>query len=247
VDVPQVDSNRDYWAQIASENIDQLDLPYGRSEASNPILEKIARRTPYYERNRVHVCSFWLKGDCSRGALCSFRHEHPITPQEGNITEAIRDRFHGINDPVAKKILNQIENSKYLKAPDDKTIKSISVSFVDERDLAELEMVFKKYGTIDDITLVKQHAFITFNKRACAEDAIKNSFTSFVCKGKKMNVVWCKKADEQADVSSKPHLRVGDGSLLPAYDFNLKPVNIPRAPNQPPAGSTSKKEQDKHL
>jgi len=121
------------------------------------------------------------------------------------------------------------------------------VSYVDEHQLSEVELVFKKYGTIDDLTLIKQHAFITYNKRACAEDAIKNSFTSLVVKGKKMNVVWCKKADEKADLSGKPHLRVHDHHLLPAFDFYLKPINVPKAPNQPPQESASKREQDKYL
>jgi len=95
---------------LASANQDQLALPYNKDETTNPILEKIARKNPYYERNRAHVCTFWLKGDCNRGALCDYRHEDPEEHLNNN---SIKDRFYGVNDPVAKKILNQIENSKY--------------------------------------------------------------------------------------------------------------------------------------
>jgi len=110
IDIPQVESNRDYWAQLASANQDHLALPYNKNETTNPILEKIARKNPYYERNRPHVCTFWLKGECNRGALCDYRHEDPEDHLNNN---SIKDRFYGVNDPVAKKILNQIENSKY--------------------------------------------------------------------------------------------------------------------------------------
>lgn len=131
IGVPTVEANRDYWAQLASSNIDNLALPYAKDDTTNPILEKIAKTKPYYERNLAHVCSFWLKGECTRGALCTYRHEQPN--HDPNLhNQNIKDRFYGVNDPVAKKILNQIENSRYLKAPDDKSIKTICISFVEE-------------------------------------------------------------------------------------------------------------------
>lgn len=136
INVPTVDSNRDYWAQIANNNIDNLALPYDNKEAKNPILEKIARSQPYYERNLPHVCTFWQKGECARGALCSYRHEEPF---ETSMNQNIKDRFYGVNDPVAKKILGHIENSKYLRAPEDKGIKTICISFVDETLVNDIE------------------------------------------------------------------------------------------------------------
>jgi pre-mRNA-splicing factor RBM22/SLT11 len=36
-------------------------------------LEKMARRGPYYKRNLPHVCSFFVKGFCSRGDECPYR------------------------------------------------------------------------------------------------------------------------------------------------------------------------------
>ena len=37
------------------------------------------RTTPYYKRNAPHICSFFVKGECKRGAECPFRHEMPST------------------------------------------------------------------------------------------------------------------------------------------------------------------------
>jgi len=44
------------------------------SLAAHEELEKIAKRAPQYQRNLPHVCSFWLKGFCSRGDECPYRY-----------------------------------------------------------------------------------------------------------------------------------------------------------------------------
>lgn len=38
------------------------------------MLTKLARKAPYYKRNRPHVCSFWVKGECKRGEECPYRY-----------------------------------------------------------------------------------------------------------------------------------------------------------------------------
>lgn len=47
------------------------------AEASNragkEMLKGMARNDPYYKRNRPHICSFFVKGDCKRGTECPFR------------------------------------------------------------------------------------------------------------------------------------------------------------------------------
>ena len=37
------------------------------------------RTTPYYKRNLPQICSFFVKGECKRGAECPYRHEMPST------------------------------------------------------------------------------------------------------------------------------------------------------------------------
>lgn len=91
--------------------------------AGREMLKNLARTDPHYKRNRPHICSFFLKGDCKRGAECPFRHE---TPKEGETSKQnISDRYYGTNDPVAKNILKKVAESKGLKAPEDKTIVSV--------------------------------------------------------------------------------------------------------------------------
>ncbi len=45
----------------------------GKVQAPSDLLMKLARTTPYYKRNRPHICSFWVKGECKRGEECPYR------------------------------------------------------------------------------------------------------------------------------------------------------------------------------
>ena len=45
----------------------------GKAQAPSDLLMKLARTTPYYKRNRPHICSFWVKGECKRGEECPYR------------------------------------------------------------------------------------------------------------------------------------------------------------------------------
>ena len=43
------------------------------------------------QRNRAPICSFFVKGECKRGAECPYRHEMPTT---GDLSEQnIKDRW----------------------------------------------------------------------------------------------------------------------------------------------------------
>lgn len=46
-----------------------------------------------------------MRGECKRGAECPYRHEMPTT---GPLSEQnIKDRYYGVNDPVAAKIMER--------------------------------------------------------------------------------------------------------------------------------------------
>lgn len=65
---------------------------YGKVRPNDTIL-KLQRTTPYYKRNRAHVCSFYIRGECTRGAECPYRHEMPVT---GELSQQnIKDRYYG--------------------------------------------------------------------------------------------------------------------------------------------------------
>jgi hypothetical protein len=41
--------------------------------AGKEMLKQLARTDPYYKRNRPQICSFFAKGECSRGSECPYR------------------------------------------------------------------------------------------------------------------------------------------------------------------------------
>lgn len=41
--------------------------------AGKEMLKQLARSDPYYKRNRPKVCSFFVKGECTRGDECPYR------------------------------------------------------------------------------------------------------------------------------------------------------------------------------
>ena len=66
LDIPKSDINREYFSQnldVAVANADPTEA-YGALKAAPPsdVLSKLARSSPYYKRNRPHICSFWVKG-----------------------------------------------------------------------------------------------------------------------------------------------------------------------------------------
>lgn len=60
-------------SQMANSDGTRLVGQLGKAPSSSDMLLKLARTTPYYKRNRPHICSFWVKGECKRGEECPYR------------------------------------------------------------------------------------------------------------------------------------------------------------------------------
>jgi pre-mRNA-splicing factor RBM22/SLT11 len=48
------------------------------NRAGREMLKGLARTDPFYKRNRPHICSFYVKGECNRGDECPFRYVMPL-------------------------------------------------------------------------------------------------------------------------------------------------------------------------
>lgn len=123
--MPKSDVNREYYTQnlekqIALKSADALAEPFdprmagpstiavpGKAPAPSGALAKLARKNPYYQRNRPHICSFWVKGECKRGEECPFRHEKPSDPDDPLSNQNMKDRYYGNKDPVAERMLGR--------------------------------------------------------------------------------------------------------------------------------------------
>jgi pre-mRNA-splicing factor RBM22/SLT11 len=227
---PQSDVNMEYFRQNIENQVAETGRTepagaVGKAQAPSSILMKLQRTTPYYKRNKPHICSFWIKGECTRGEECPYRHEMPTDPSDPLANQNLKDRYYGINDPVADKIFKQVDDMPQLEQPEDKTVTTLYVGGLDnvvtEKDLKDN---FYQYGEIRTIHMVpKQNcAFITFSAREAAEAATEGSFGKLVIKGKKLKIMWGK---PQGSIPTP-----GSSS-----DLNLAPVpGLPPAPLPPP-------------
>eukprot|EP00357_Protocruzia_adherens_P018101 CAMPEP_0115000166 /NCGR_PEP_ID=MMETSP0216-20121206/16594_1 /TAXON_ID=223996 /ORGANISM="Protocruzia adherens, Strain Boccale" /LENGTH=408 /DNA_ID=CAMNT_0002365209 /DNA_START=25 /DNA_END=1251 /DNA_ORIENTATION=- len=207
VQVPEDETNRDFWAQQQTNNIDKKELPYFQ-KVSNPVLEKLARSAPNFKRNRAHICSFYVRGECTRGAECPYRHEMP--DHENDMAEQnIKDRFFGKNDPVADKILAGVgekESSKLPQAPADRSVTTLFVGGVTNKIKEEqIRDTFRGYGQIKNVKVVSKHAcaFVTFQTRESAEEAMKHLYNRLVINTVRMKLLWGRSQQERREIQEK--------------------------------------------
>nr|CAD1827620.1 unnamed protein product [Ananas comosus var. bracteatus] len=191
--IPRSDVNREYFAEEhdrkARAGID-YESSYGKVRANDTIL-KLQRTTPYYKRNRAHVCSFYVRGECTRGAECPYRHEMPET---GELSQQnIKDRYYGVNDPVALKLLSKAGEMPSLTPPDDESIRTLYVGGLDARITEQdLRDQFYAHGEIESIRMVLQRAcaFVTYTTREGAERAAEELANKLVIKGVRLKLMW---------------------------------------------------------
>jgi pre-mRNA-splicing factor RBM22/SLT11 len=72
--LPQSGVNQTYYYdQVAKASREEVEAGYGKM--ANDKLLKMARSSPYYDRNLPKLCSFWLKGQCTRvvEGTCPYR------------------------------------------------------------------------------------------------------------------------------------------------------------------------------
>lgn len=189
---------------------------YGKERPNDTIL-KLQRTTPYYKRNRAHICSFYIRGECTRGAECPYRHEMPVT---GELSQQnIKDRYYGyatfhypstpyllravynlfyyvicrVNDPVALKLLNKAGEMPSLEPPEDESIRTLYVGGLDARvSEQDLRDNFYSHGEIESVKMVLQRAcaFVTYTTREGAEKAAEELSNKLVIKGLRLKLMW---------------------------------------------------------
>ncbi|CAB3993500.1 pre-mRNA-splicing factor RBM22-like [Paramuricea clavata] len=230
-EMPKSDVNKEYYTQNAERELANTDSSnpggsLGKANTPNDLLLKLARTAPYYKRNRPHICSFWVKGECKRGEECPYRHEMPTDPNDPLADQNIKDRFYGVNDPVASKLLDRASKLPSLEPPPDKAITTLYVGGLDGRVLEQdLRDHFYQFGEIRSITMVpkQQCAFVCFTNRFSAETAAENSFNKLIMKGRRLKILWGKSQGAKATPG-----REGGAKLTPV-------PGLPEALPPPPA------------
>jgi len=221
--MPKSRVGRDYQLQEAQANQDE-DPASSYGKVKHPMLQRLARMTPYYKRNEARICTFYTKGACNRGNDCPFRHE---LPQGGELAhQKLRDRFHGENDPLAAKITRRADEDMTLVAPEDKAVTTLYVGGLEqgvkEKDVRDQFYVF---GEIRSIRMVPKQCccFVTFVNREEAEEAATKLYKILKIKDKKANVMWGRpQKSKEVDASA---------------DMAAAAVGAPVVPGMPPGGA----------
>ncbi|KAG8364056.1 hypothetical protein BUALT_Bualt19G0086400 [Buddleja alternifolia] len=236
--IPKSDVNREYFAEEhdrrARAGID-YESSFGKVRPNDTIL-KLQRTTPYYKRNRAHVCSFYVRGQCTRGPECPYRHEMPET---GELSQQnIKDRYYGVNDPVAMKLLNKAGEMPSLEPPEDESIRTLYIGGLDARVTEQdLRDNFYAHGEIESVKMVLQRAcaFVTYTTREGAEKAAEELSNKLVIKGLRLKLLWGKpqvpklESDGSGEASKQS---VAHSGLLPRSVISQQQQN--EAPQQPP-------------
>lgn len=208
--MPKSDVNKEFYTQNMEDKmaVDGLNSSsaLGKAMAPSDMLLKLARTTPYYKRNRPHICSFWVKGECKRGEECPYRHDKPTDPDDPLADQNIKDRFYGVNDPVADKLMRRYNDMPKLTSPEDKTITTLYIGNLGEKvDEQELKDHFYQFGEIRSINVVakQQCAFVQFTTRSGAEAAAEKSFNKLILGGRRLSIKWGRSQAQQGVPSKK--------------------------------------------
>eukprot|EP01134_Creolimax_fragrantissima_P005504 CFRG5504T1 len=181
-------------------------------------LKTIARSGPYYKRNRAHICSFWVKGGCNRGDECPYRHEMPTDPNDPLAKQNIKDRYYGVNDPVAEKIMNKAANQPRLTPPKDKSVMTLYLGNLDPSVTEQaIRDVFYQYGTIVNINMVPKQAcaFLEYSARSEAERAAEKAYNIVLLGGKKTKILWGKSKSQQSVTNASANINLQPVPGLP--------------------------------
>jgi len=224
VAMPSSGANREYFAENLEKAIASGEFDDGQKHKMRPseVLSHLQRSGPFYERNKAKICSFFVKGCCTRGAECPFRHELPqeVHKDDKLAKQNIRDRYHGMNDPVAEKMLRKTSHEKasLSQFPEDTSICTLYVGGippdVTQQDLGDH---FYAYGEVKAIRKsdAKKCAFVTFATRAMAEKAaVEHAQTGLNIKGTRLKLMWGKPSAAHKNRGAGPS-GTGPGGALP--------------------------------
>lgn len=213
---PGSEANREYMAAVNQRKVEEGKVD-GVFESGIPkegmfVKGLVRNGRPKYERNKARICSFFVKGECSRGLYCPYRHEMPVNQDSPLAKQNIKDRYYGVNDPVAEAMLAGVRKRKRgtgvraggeAQPPDDENVKTLFVGGlkVDEPlKEEELSIRFGQHGKVTSVRVIQEKgiAFVEMETRRDAETVMNKLHDSLKLKGQKCNLNWAKPSQNSA-------------------------------------------------
>eukprot|EP01095_Lingulamoeba_sp_RSL-Kostka_P004126 TRINITY_DN15218_c0_g1_i1.p1 TRINITY_DN15218_c0_g1~~TRINITY_DN15218_c0_g1_i1.p1 ORF type:complete len:362 (+),score=113.44 TRINITY_DN15218_c0_g1_i1:41-1126(+) len=201
-EVPVSEVNIEYVAQQNERRLANTNsyVPYGGKATPSDILGKIARnKESFYKRNRPHVCSFWLKGNCNRGKACPYRHENSDHKKE-LANQNIKDRYYGVNDPVAQRLIGKL--NKINQTEENKTLSLKGIT--NEITEADIKQKFKNLGKLTNVNIINTLALLEFESSSEAQKVLELFPNKVTINNKKLTLRWSTTNDSSSSSSSNP-------------------------------------------
>mmetsp|Transcript_8956 Transcript_8956/g.32974 ORF Transcript_8956/g.32974 Transcript_8956/m.32974 type:complete len:457 (-) Transcript_8956:2072-3442(-) len=158
----------------------------------------------------------------------------------GNVDQQIKNRYHGVNDALASKIIKGVGEEKLepLTPPDDETITTLFVGGVPE-EVSEQDLKDAMYihGEIASVRIIREKkcAFVTFSDRQGAEKAAQELAHKLVVKGFYLKLMWGRPRAPRADPMLPSHMQGAAAAAFAPRVMQLPP-GAPGAPMMPPPG-----------
>ncbi|KAJ6309918.1 hypothetical protein OIU76_014792 [Salix suchowensis] len=144
-------------------------------------------------------------------------------PVTGELSQQnIKDRYYGVNDPVAMKLLNKAGDMPSLEPPEDESIKTLYVGGLDARiSEQDLRDQFYAHGEIESVKMVPQRAiaFVTYTTREGAEKAAQELSNKLVIKGLRLKLMWGRpqapKPEQESSEEARQQAAMAHSGMLP--------------------------------
>ena len=210
---PTSEVGREYVASVNQRKVEKGDYENvfeGEIPKEGRFIKGLSRNDkPKYERNKAKICSFFVKGQCTRGIYCPYRHEMPETPKESPFAKQnIKDRYYGVNDPVANAMLKGVREEsrkrgrselRQGRGGDDGSVKTVFIGGLNVEvpvKEAELRLRFEKFGKVENIKVIKDKgiAFVELAERDDARAAMDGLRGMLEIGGNNCRVNWARGA-----------------------------------------------------
>jgi pre-mRNA-splicing factor RBM22/SLT11 len=179
-------ANRDWYQQQAEREMAAGKGRWGRDGVER-VVSTLSQLEPHYASTRAHVCAFFLRGQCDKGALCLYQHVNPADLLAAAAAAGIR--VAGATGAAPPP-----DSAAPPPPPADAAVTTLYVSNVDPQRVTENDLRTKldAYGALTSLRIVprKRCAFAEYALRADAERAVANLYGRFDVAGVQLRVGW---------------------------------------------------------
>ncbi|KAJ1489383.1 hypothetical protein T484DRAFT_1937320 [Baffinella frigidus] len=190
-----------YYDQVAKASREDVEAAYGKM--ANDKLLRMSRAQPYYDRNLPKLCSFWLKGACSRVV----QGDCPFRPCCGTFRFP---ELAGSNPDGMRKLTEALERLGTVEVMRDKSadMEEIKEQMRASQRGSRDQNIRDRYHGTDDLTSkyigkadkmdltppevvpASNCAFVTYIERESAEAAAKKLAGVLSIKGARLKLMW---------------------------------------------------------